>query len=135
MSLRKYRGGPQQELFDRFEVPDHVPRLAAFTRRKPRTVAKPLTWEGMGSWVRHIGRLLALETCSSDHFGRFDKTARQLTTERIRHCRHADDLERVTAMLDAADRSRRQCHLHGLDRVWSKAKLGALRVEVRNRLH
>lgn len=135
MALGKHPRPNQFELFDRAEVPDHTPRLAAFARRQPRPRSKPLTWEGMGSWVRQIGRLLAVETCSSNHFERFDKTARQLTAERIRVCRHADDLERVAAMLDEADEARRRCFLHGLDRVWSKAELGALRVEVRNRLH
>ena len=62
-------------------------------------------------------------------------TARHLTIERIRASPHDDDLARVAAMLDEADKVRRRYHLHGLDRVWSKAELGALGVEVRNRLH
>lgn len=135
MSLGKHPNWHQHELFDRSEVPEHVPRLAAFERRMQRKAPKPLAWEGMGSWVRQIGRLLAVEQCSSHHFERFDKTARQLTVERIRASRHADDLTRVGIMLDEADQARRRCHLHGLDGVWSKADLGALRVEVRNRLH
>lgn len=135
MTLGKHSSGRQRELFPRSEVPAHVPRLAAFERRAPRRSPKPLAWEGMGSWVRQIGRLLAVENCSSQHFARFDKTARQLTAERVRACRHADDLARVASMLDDANGARQRCYLHGLDRVWSKAELGALRVEVRNRLH
>lgn len=135
VTLGKHPNWRQHELFDRSAVPAHVPRLAAFERREPRRSPKPLAWEGMGSWVRLIGRLLAVETCASVYFERFDKTARQLTAERIRACRHADDLARVGDMLDEANEARRRCYLHGLDCVWSKAEFGALRVEVRNRLH
>lgn len=135
MALGKHPNWHQHELFDRAEVPAHVPRLAAFARRTTRKRVAPLPWEGMGSWVRQIGRLLAVETTSSAHFERFDKTARELTIERIRLCRHSDDLARVADMLDEADQQRRRYFLHDLDRVWTKAELGALRVEVRNRLH
>lgn len=98
--------------------------------RKP---PKPLQWEGMGSWVRHIGRLLAVESASSDHYARFRDTARQLTVERVRSCRHIDDLERVEKLL-AVDARYSQGWLFGLDRVWPKHERGALLVEVRNRM-
>ena len=58
MTLGKHRSRQQFELF---EIPAHVPRLAAFARRVPRRAPKPLAWEGMGSWVRRIGRLLAVD--------------------------------------------------------------------------
>lgn len=135
MALGKHPSWRQFELFERGEVPDHVPRLAVFARRAPRPAPKPDMFEGMGSWVRQIGRLLAIEHPASAHFERFDKTARLLTAERIRVCRHGEDLARVAAMLDEASDARRRSYLHGLDRVWSKAELGALRVEVKNRLH
>lgn len=134
MALGKHRGWRQFELFERADVPAHVPRLASFARRAPKPAPRPDIFEGMGSWVRQIGRLLALDRPASTHYERFDTTARLLTAERIRACRHADDLARVSAMLDEANEARRRSYLHGLDRVWTKAELGALRVEVRNRL-
>jgi hypothetical protein len=75
-----------------------------------------------------------VETCSSAHFQRFDETARHLTAERIRCCRHAEDLERVEHRLLDARHKLRAGYIHNLDRVWTRPELGALIVEVRNRL-
>lgn len=99
-----------------------------------RSRAKPLLSYSLASWIRHIGRLLAVKTCSSNHFDRFDATARQLTAEMIRACRHVEDLKRVEKLLLDA-RTRQTAGYHDLDRVWSRAELGTLIVETRNRLH
>lgn len=100
-------------------------------RAEPRSEPKPFAWESMGAWVRHMHRLFALESPSSDHYRRTRETARALTVERIRECRHDDDLERCEAMLVEAAAG----WLYGLDRAFSRAERGTLLVEVRNRRH
>ena len=121
----------QAELFTREEAPRAAP--VRRYRAIPKKAAKPLAWEGMGAWVRHIGRLLAVETCSSDHFSRFHATARTLTVEKIRACSFAEDLQRVERLL--VDHARgAHAYLHGLDRVWLRAERGELLVETRNRI-
>ena len=98
-------------------------------RRERKASAKPFAWESMGTWVRHMHRLFAIETPSTDHYARTRETARCLTIERVRECRHDDDLGRCEAMLVEAGAG----WLYGLDRAFSKAERGALLVEVRNR--
>lgn len=103
--------------------PERTYRLAEHGR--PRA----FPWESMGAWVRHMHRLFAIETASSDHYDRVQRTARDLTVERIRECRHDDDLARCERMLVEA----RSGWLYGLDRVFSRAERGEMLVEVRNR--
>jgi hypothetical protein len=98
-------------------------------RADRRNAPKPFAWESMGTWVRHMHRLFALEDPSSDHYRRTRETARALTVERIRECRHDDDLQRCEAMLVEAAAG----WLYGLDRAFSRAERGTLLVEVRNR--
>lgn len=100
-------------------------------RREERGKAKAFAWESMGAWVRHMHRLFAIESPSSDHYARTRETARCLTVERIRECRHDDDLARCETMLVEA----RSGWLYGLDRAFSRAERGTLLVEVRNRRH
>lgn len=94
-----------------------------------RQQTKPFAWETMGAWVRHMHRLFAVETPSSDHYERTRATARALTVNRVRECRHDDDLARCEQMLVEA----RSGWLFGLDRAFSRAERGELLVEVRNR--
>jgi hypothetical protein len=98
-------------------------------RTPARSAPKPFAWESMGSWVRLMHRLFALEAPSSDHYHRSRETARELTVARIRVCRHDDDLARVERMLVEA----RSGWLYGLDRAFTRAERGELLVEVRNR--
>ena len=100
-------------------------------RAEPRSAPKPFAWESMGAWVRHMHRLFALEGPNSDHYRRTRETARALTVDRIRECRHDDDLQRCEAMLVEASAG----WLYGLDRAFNRAECGALLVEVRNRRH
>ena len=83
----------------------------------------------MGAWVRIMHRLFALEEPSSDHYRRSRETARELTVDRVRECRHDDDLARVEQMLV----EERSGWLYGLDRAFTRAERGELLVEVRNR--
>ncbi|AXB80100.1 hypothetical protein [Novosphingobium sp. P6W] len=76
-----------------------------------------------------MNHLFAIEALSSDHYARTRGTARTLTVDRIRECRHDDDLARCEAMLVQA----KQGWLYGLDRAFTKAERGELLVEVRNR--
>lgn len=101
-------------------------------RPEPKPRAKPYPWISMAAWVRQIGHLLAIEMASGDHYHRLRETARELTADRIRECRHDDDLERAEAMLDEARHGYSGC-LYGLDRALPKGELGVLLMEVRNR--
>jgi len=98
-------------------------------RRERKAIAKSFAWESMGAWVRHMHRLFAIESPSTDHYARTRETARCLTIERVRECRHDDDLGRCEAMLVEA----RTGWLYGLNRAFTRAERGALLVEVRNR--
>ncbi len=121
----------QPDLFYGDRTPPRTPKPERAYRHKARERAKGFAWESMGAWVRHMGRLFALETPSSDHYARTLETARALTVERIRECRHDDDLGRCEAMLLEA----RSGWLYGLDRAFTRSERGALLVEVRNRRH
>jgi hypothetical protein len=110
------------------QPPRTIPPMKSY-RPAARKAAKPFAWESMGAWVRLMHRLFALETPSSEHYARTRETARALTVERIRECRHDDDLARCEAMLVEA----RAGWLYGLDRAFTRAERGTLLVEVRNR--
>lgn len=101
-------------------------------RRPEKASAKPYAWVSMASWVRHIGHLLAIETASGDHYHRVRERARELTADRVRECRHDDDLERAESLLAASRHGFSGC-LYGLDRAFTKGELGILLMEVRNR--
>lgn len=110
------------------QPPRLVPPMRAHLRPE-RPSPKAFAWESMGAWVRLMHRLFALESPSSDHYRRVRETARALTVDRVRECRHDDDLERCEAMLVEA----RAGWLYGLDRAFTRAERGTLLVEVRNR--
>ena len=121
----------QPDLFYGERQPPRTMRPERAYRSEERRRAKAFAWESMGAWVRHMHRLFAIESPSSDHYARTRETARCLTTGRIRECRHEDDLARCETMLVDA----RSGWLYGLDRAFSRAERGALLVEVRNRCH
>jgi len=121
----------QPDLFYGDRQPPRTLPPARSYRRDERTKAKAFACESMGAWVRYMHRLFALESPCSDHYRRTRETARALTVERIRECRHDDDLERCETMLVEAGAG----WLYGLDRAFSRAERGALLVEVRNRRH
>ena len=110
------------------QPPRTIPPMKAY-RPAARKAAKPFAWNSMGAWVRLMHRLFALEAPSSEHYRRVRETARALTVERIRECRHDDDLARCEAMLMEA----RAGWLYGLDRAFTRPERGTLLVEVRNR--
>lgn len=110
------------------QPPRTIPPMKAY-RPAARKAAKPFGWESMGAWVRLMHRLFALEEPSSEHYRRTRETARALTVERVRECRHDDDLARCEAMLVEA----RAGWLYGLDQAFTRAERGVLLVEVRNR--
>ncbi len=119
----------QPDLFYGDRQPPRSPRPERAYRPEERGKAKAFAWESMGAWVRHMHRLFAIESPSSDHYARTRETARGLTIERVRECRHDDDLARCEAMLVEAQSG----WLYGLDRAFTRAERGALLVEVRNR--
>lgn len=111
------------------QPPRMVPPERAYMRpEKPR--AAPYVWSSVAGWVRTLNRLFALERASGDHYERVRQTARTLTIERVRVCRHDDDLERVEAMLIDANAGWLG---GGLSTAFTRAERGALLVEVRNR--
>lgn len=111
------------------QPPRSAPPLRAY-RKAEKSPPAAFAWESMGSWVRNMHRLFAIECPSSDHYARVRQTARELTVERIRLCRHADDLARCEAMLAQANSG----WLYGLDRAFTRAERGERLVEVRNRI-
>jgi hypothetical protein len=120
----------QPDLFYGDKLPPRsAPPLRAY-RKIEKSAPAAFAWESMGSWVRHMHRLFAIECPSSDHYARVRQTARELTLERIRLCRHADDLARCEAMLAHASSG----WLYGLDRAFTRAERGERLVEVRNRI-
>jgi hypothetical protein len=121
----------QPDLFYGDKAPPKTLRPARAYQPERRETAKGFAWESMGAWVRHMNRLFAIESPSGDHYARTRKTARALSVDRIRECRHDDDLARCEAMFVDA----RSGWLYGLDRAFSRAERGELLVEVRNRRH
>ena len=89
-------------------------------------------WRGLNAWLAEIDRQLELMRPSTPLYGRFDTTARLLTVERLRASTDGIALCGVCERLDAARRPMGH-QLHDLSRVWSRAELGALLVEARNR--
>lgn len=120
----------QPDLFHGDRQPPRTPPPIRSYRKTVKASAKPFAWESMASWVRHMNRLFAVECPSTDHYERVRSTARELTVERIRLCRHLDDLARCEAMLAQATSG----WLYGLDRAFTRAERGELLVEVRNRI-
>lgn len=120
----------QPDLFHGDRQPPRTPPPIRSYRKTATSSAKPFPWESMAAWIRHMNRLFAIETPSSDHYERVRRTARELTIERIRLCRHADDLARCEAMLAQANSG----SLYGLDRAFTRAERGERLVEVRNRI-
>jgi len=120
----------QPDLFHGDKQPPRTSPPIRSYRKISKSSANAFVWESMGSWVRHMHRLFAIETASSDHYERVQRTARQLTVEHNRLCRHADDLARCEAMLVQANSG----WLYGLDRAFTRAERGELLVEVRNRI-
>jgi hypothetical protein len=90
-----------------------------------------LPWRGLSVWHFELDRQSAIMRPSRPLYRRFEITVRQLTAERIRACRDVPAITRLVDRLSAA-RYPSGC-LHDLDRVWSRAELGALLVEATNR--
>ncbi len=120
----------QPDLFYGDKLPPRsAPPLRAY-RKIEKSAPAAFAWESMGSWVRHMHRLFAIECPSSDHYARVRQTARELTVERIRLCRHTDDLARCETMLAQTNSG----WLYGLDQAFTRAERGERLVEVRNRI-
>ena len=90
-----------------------------------------LPWRGLPVWHCELDRQSAIMRPSRPLYHRFEITARQLTAERIRACRDMAAIARLVERLSAARYP--SGYLHDLDRVWSRAELGALLVEATNR--
>jgi hypothetical protein len=122
--------GRQHELFARADIPAHVPRIehyAAVERRRVEHNPRPVLWEGMGSWVRQLASFPEGWQRSAEQDERFRKIARLLDVEKVRLCRHEDGLALVEERL--AD-----FRNNDLGTVFSRAELGELLVEARNRI-
>lgn len=88
-------------------------------------------WRGLPAWHHELDRQGAIMRARRPLYHRFEMTARQLTTERIRACRDVPAIGRLVDRLSSA-RYPSGC-LHDLDRVWSRTELGSLLVEATNR--
>lgn len=120
----------QPDLFHGDKQPPRTPPPIRAYRKAEKSQLAPFAWESMATWVRCMHRLFAIESPSCDHYARVRQSARELTVDRIRECRHADDLARCEAMLAEANSG----WLYGLDRAFTRAERGQLLVEVRNRI-
>lgn len=88
-------------------------------------------WRGLAAWHAELDRQTANMRPATPLYRRFDATARQVTTARIRASRDVAAIARLVTRLGAARYP--GSDLHGLERVWSRAELGALIVEATNR--
>lgn len=116
--------------------------LLRFAHSDPVTPAAPVPRPGGGmavppfrtlaAWLVEIDRQAALMRPRRLLYERFDRTARTLTPGRIRR---ADDVAALAELVGRLRAARRPGghELHGLDRVWSRAELGALITEAVNR--
>lgn len=126
--------GRQRELFPRAEIPSHVPRIEHYAamdrRREVRGAAEPapVAWDGLGAWLRQVAPLEADWRLSEPQRRRLAAIASTIGADKIRASRDAEGLELVEAHL--AD-----WRNNGLGDALSRAEIGALLVEVRNRLH
>ncbi len=87
---------------------------------------------GLAAWLAEIDRQTGLMRPSRRLYERFDRTARALTSGRIRLCDDGVSVAELVVRLRAA-RYPGGHDLHGLDRVWSRAELGVLITEAVNR--
>ena len=88
-------------------------------------------WCGLAAWHRELDRQSAMMRPRTPLYNRFESTARQLTTDRIRASRDIAAITRLVTRLSAARYG--GADLHGLERVWTRAELGTLIVEATNR--
>ena len=89
-------------------------------------------WRGLRPWLVEVDRQLRLMRPSTQLYARFNAHARLLTAERLRTSRDAAAVEEAACRLDEA-RGGAGLVFHDLDRVWTRAELGTLLVEARNR--
>jgi hypothetical protein len=87
---------------------------------------------GLAAWLAEIDRQTGLMRPSRRLYERFDRTARALTSGRIRLCDDGVSVAELVVQLRAAHYPGGH-DLHGLDRVWSRAELGVLITEAVNR--
>lgn len=132
--LPKFAGWRQHELFDRADVPAMLPPpqyyVEANRRRAVRGEAehKPVIWQGMASWVRELAGVPPSWRRSWQQDERFRRIAHMLDVEKIRGSRDSEGLALVEKWLV-------EFRDNGLSDVLSKAAIGELLVEVRNRRH
>lgn len=88
-------------------------------------------WRGLAAWHRELDRQSAIMRPRTPLYNRFESTARQLTTDRIRASHDIAAITRLVTRLAAARYP--GADLHGLERVWMRAELGTLIVEATNR--
>lgn len=129
--LAKHCAGRQQELFARADLPEHTPRLehyAAVERGRVQHQPRPVLWEGMGSWVRQLCSFAEDWQRTGNQDARMVKTMRMLTIDKVRASADDDGLALVERHL--ADFRNTEL-LNG----FTRAQIGAMLVEVRNRRH
>lgn len=132
--LPKCAGWRQHELFDRKDVPAMVPPTQYYAEASSRRVARdkaehrPVFWQGMASWVRQLASVPPSWRRSWQQDERFRRIAKMLDVEKILASRDGEGLALVEKWLVAA-------RDNGLSDVLSKAAIGKLLVEVRNRRH
>lgn len=91
-----------------------------------------LAWNTIDEWCKLVLEEGGKLRPSSEHYGRLQRLYRSLTADRIRHSRDATGLLRAARMFDLGRHSPIPS-FHGLATVFTRAEMGTLLVELRNR--
>lgn len=91
-----------------------------------------LEWATVTQWCAVVMEEGGKLRPSSEHYDRLHKLYRSLTVERIRQSRDVTGLHRAARMFDFGRHNPIPAH-HGLATVFSRAEMGTLLVELRNR--
>jgi hypothetical protein len=100
--------------------------------QRPNGGMKVPPFDGLAAWLAEIDRQARLMRPSRRLYERFNRTARTLTSGRVRACEDGAAIADLVRRLRTA-RCPGGHDLHGLDRVWSRAELGVLITEAVNR--
>ena len=91
-----------------------------------------IDWASIGEWCDRVMEEGSKLRPSSEHYGRLHGLYRSLTVERVRRSTDRSGIERAARMFDLG-----RCDpvpaYHGLSSVLSRAEMGTMLVELRNR--
>lgn len=95
-------------------------------------VGTRIDWASIGEWCARVMEEGGKLRPSSEHYGRLSDLYRSLTAERVRRSTDRPGIERAARMFDLGRRNPVPAY-HGLASVLSRAEMGTMLVELRNR--